>query len=29
LRVFRRLLWEPGTLIYQLATNSPQPAGNR
>ena len=29
LRVFRRLLWEPGTLIYQLATNSPRPAGNR
>jgi rSAM/selenodomain-associated transferase 1 len=29
LRVFRRLLWEPGTLIYQMATNPPQPAGHR
>ena len=29
LRLFRRLLCEPGTLIYQLATNSPRPAGNR
>lgn len=26
LRVFRRLFWEPGTLIYQLASRSPDPA---